>query len=141
MYLEQFEQSLMKLNPEKDTFFVYVDELLAQIPEEKYASLIPIIFKFFEHHPLADCGAPGALVHCIETDYPHYKEILQDSLKRAPSYNAILMVNRILNSPLSEKDRAEYTAMLQDVANDQHLFQALRKEANELVEYQSAKNS
>ena len=141
IYLEIFEQSLMKLNSEDDEFELYVDELFEQIPEEKHESLIPIIFKFFERNPLANCCAPGTLVHCIENCYPNYKEILKSSLKRVPSYNAILMVNRILNSKLSEKVRAEYTSLLQDICNDPDIFQELRKEANGFIEYQSAKNS
>jgi len=135
--VEQFEIELMKLNPEGDQFYLQVDELLESVSQELYEALIPSIFSFFESHPIENCGMPGTLVHLVEDFYPNYKSILLQSLAKAPSYNAILMVNRILNSKLSKQDREEYISTLVEIRDNQEIKPELRKDAEEYIDYQS----
>ncbi len=136
-----FETELMKLSPTDDEFPLQVDELVEAIPEDLYESLIPSIFHFFESHPLEECGMLSGLVHLVENYYPNYKQILLGSLKEAPSYSSILMVNRILNSNLSEGERKEYTSILIDLSNNSNVHGDLQKNAKHFIEYQSEKNS
>jgi hypothetical protein len=96
-----FEKRLMVLDPIDDDFPYLVDELLDSIDQNYHQDLIPSIFKFFEENSLNDCGMPGTLVHFVEYFDPFYLEILIESIKRKPSYNTILMTNRILNSDLN----------------------------------------
>lgn len=131
----------MALDPRNDEFVLSVDSLLESLPVECHESLIPAIFRFFEKHPLEDCGAPGTLVHLAEHFYPSYKSILLNSLARAPSYNAILMANRILNSNLSAQERQEYLSALSDVAIQPGVNPALAKQARHFIEHQAKKHS
>ena len=138
---ENFEARLMELDPRDDEFVLSVDTLLESLPVECHESLIPAIFRFFEKYPLEDCGAPGTLVHLTEHFYPSYKSILLNSLARAPSYNAILMTNRILNSNLSAQERQEYLSALSDVAIQPSVNPVLAQQARHFIEHQAKKHS
>ncbi|MEI4549480.1 hypothetical protein [Pseudoalteromonas spongiae] len=136
--IEEFEIRLMRVNPEEDNFALQIDELVESVPDELFEALIPSIFRFFEKHSLQDCGMPGTLVHLVEDFYPSYKSLLLDSLEKAPSLNAILMTNRILNSQLSPHERQEYTSALEAIRDNTNVHSELRKEAKEFIEYQNS---
>ena len=135
--VRNFEIRLLELNPRGDSFVLEVDKLVESVPPSYQASLIPAIFRFFEKYPLEDCGAPGTLVHLTEHFYPSYKGILLESLARAPSLNALLMVNRVLNSNLSEQEREEYFSALRGVAERVDIHQSLANQASRFISYQS----
>lgn len=129
----------MQLDPRDEEFIVRVDALLESVPSDYHKDLIPTIFRFFEKYPFEDCGAPGTLVHLIEHFYPSYRSILLDSLARTPSYNAILMINRILNSELGARERQEYLSTLQGILALPNINPALAEKARKLIEYQNEK--
>jgi len=137
----EFETELLKLNPTDDEFPLQVDELVEAVPEELHESLIPSVFRFFEYYSLEECGMPGGLVHLIERYYPNYKQMLMESLRKTPSLSSILMVNRILNSNLSNGERKEYITALVELSNNATVHDELQKEASDYIEYQSDKNS
>jgi hypothetical protein len=116
--IEEFEQKLRGLDPDEVDFVLSVDALV----EELSPAIAPLVYepilRFFEAHPEADCGAPGTLLHHVEAFYPNYALALRRSVRRVPSYNGVLMINRILNSKLSESERAEYLAILRSVIGD-----------------------
>lgn len=134
--IDKFQAELMKLKPEDDEFLTLVDDLIESIPEEIHLSFIPSIFKFFETHPLSECGMPGGLVHLVEKFYPSYERILKNSLQKTPSYSSMLMVNRILNSNLSKNNRKEYTDILVRLSNDNNMEEKLRSKAKSILKYQ-----
>ena len=112
-----------------------VDELVEAVPDaEKDAGLIEPIFAFFEAHPLDDMGAPGTLVHLLEEFYPRYAERLLCSLRTRPSYSAILLTNRILNSRLSAQKRSKYRSALAEAVAAPDLPKTLRDLANHFLE-------
>lgn len=124
---KEFEKQLLRLDPTAADFLLRVDELVEAVPEfDRNDGLIEPIFTFFEAHPLEDMGAPGTLVHLTEGLYPSYVERLLDSLRAQPSYNAILMVNRILNGRLSTEERSKYMSALVETANTPNLPRSLR---------------
>lgn len=135
--ITNFELDLMKLNPRSDNFVIKVDQLLEQYENEDYEPLIPAILSFFEKHPVDDCGAPGTLVHLIENYYPNYVPQLIESVNRRPTYNTILMINRILNSELTSQQRQELMRLLNNIKSDQKLESELRNEAADFIEYQN----
>ena len=141
MDITQFELELLKLKPDNDDFAYVVDQLVELVPIELRESLISSIFKFFESHPLEECGMPGPLIHLIEDYYPKYKDILLTSLQKVPNSSSILMVNRILNSTLSEEERGEYIASLEAITNNEKVNQQLQDEASSYLNFQSEKNS
>ena len=135
-----FEIHLLELDPREDSFVLRVDKLVESVPLSCQADLIPSIFRFFEKYPLEDCGAPGTLVHLTEHFYPSYKDILLESLARAPSLNALLLVNRMLNSDLPEQEREEYFSALRDVAERVDIHPSLANQASRFISYQSQKS-
>ncbi|RYD83679.1 MAG: hypothetical protein EOP84_07530 [Verrucomicrobiaceae bacterium] len=112
---DEFRDRLMRLDPYADEFVIHADELVAQLAPEIADSVFPAVFEFFEAAPDADCGAPGVLVHHIERYYPNYVSGLRESVRRRPSYNGVLMINRILNSDLDETSRTELMEILRAV--------------------------
>ena len=114
--VDEFERRLVQLDPERFDFVLRADELIAALSPEIAPQVYAAILRFFEAHPEARCGAPGTLVHHIENYYPNYVATLRESVTRAPSYNGVLMINRILNSSISEADRHEYVSILRSVA-------------------------
>lgn len=137
----EFEESIMSLDPTDDDFVLQVDNLVESVEEKNYEQLIPSIFRFFESHPLDDCGAPGTLVHLVENFYPNYKDSLLNSIKNSPNVVAILMVNRILNSNLSPQERDEYLSALNIVALNGEISDRLNNKAKHFIEYQASKSS
>lgn len=113
--VDDFRNQLMRLDPYADEFVIDADELVEALSPE----IADSVFEFFEAAPDADCGAPGTLVHHVEQYYPNYLPGLKESARRKPSYNGVLMINRILNSDLSKAERAELMEILQAVVADQ----------------------
>ena len=139
--IKEFEKELMGLSPRDDDFSYLVDDLLSKVPEESMQQIIPSIFRFFEAHPLDECGCLGALVHLIEDFYPSYVEQLKKSLESRPSYNTILMLNRILNSDLDERERIDYINLLKSISLDSKVETQLREEAAHYAESQTCGSS
>ncbi|MCR6480697.1 hypothetical protein NU688_31400 [Variovorax sp. ZS18.2.2] len=132
---KEFEQQLLRLDPAATDFVLRVDQLVEAVPEsDRNEGLIEPIFAFFEAHPLDDMGAPGTLVHLTEGFYPSYTERLLDSLRTQPSYNAILMMNRILNGQLSDQERSKYMSALVETAKTPDLPKTLRDLAHRFLE-------
>src|SRR5688572_2445555 len=98
--MDEFERHLSQLDPEHVAFVLRVDELIVQLSPSLKAYAYQPIFRFFEAHPGAHCGAPGTLVHHVEAYYPNYVTALVESVRRISTYNTVLMVHRILNSEL-----------------------------------------
>jgi hypothetical protein len=136
---KEFEQQLLRLDPAAADFVLSVDELVAAVPAaEKDDGLIEPIFAFFEAHPLDDMGAPGTLVHLLEESYPRYTERLLCSLRTRPSYNSILLTNRILNGQLSAQERSKYMSALAEAVSTPDLPKTLRDLANHFLERRRA---
>lgn len=133
--LREFEHQLFRLDPAATDFLLRVDELVEAVPEsDRNEGLIEPIFAFFEAHPLDDMGEPGTLVHLTEGFYPSYTERLLDSLRTQPSYNAILMANRILNGRLSDQERSKYMSALVETAKTPDLPRALQDLVHRFLE-------
>jgi hypothetical protein len=135
-YVSMFKRELFALDPEAVDFSLLVDSLVTAVPEEQHTLLIPTIFRFFETFPLIHAGAPGTLVHFTESFYPEYVERLFESLKQCPSVSTVLMVNRILNSKLSGKERVQYLNALEVVAQNEAFPALVRNDARHFLEYQ-----
>jgi len=76
--------------------------------------IVEPIFRYIEKYPDADYGAPGPLVHLLESGKAYEAE-LAASIARHPTGTAVLMVGRILNSSLSY-ERQDYWLKVLDVA-------------------------
>jgi hypothetical protein len=122
-----FEERLHGLDPDVHDFVLRIDKLIADLDPKLGSAVTPVVFRFFENHPTSDMGAPGTLVHYLESFFPSYVELLKSSALLRPSYNSILMINRILNSSdCPTPDRMEYLGILDTIAKNDQLDDDLR---------------
>ncbi len=131
--IEEFERLLNELNPDDDAFVLQTDKLICELEPLLNDKVYPAIFRFFESHADADCGAPGTLVHFVEHYYPNYVEALLDSVRRTTSYNGVLMVHRILNSKIDDDLRRQLLSVLTLAADDVRASKQVREMAAEFV--------
>jgi hypothetical protein len=135
--LGEFEQRISALDPEQVDFVLRADDLVAALSQEIAPLVYEPILRFFEAHPRADCGAPGTFVHHVEDYYPNYVVALRQSVSRAPSYNGVLMLNRILNSKISDAERVEYLAILRSVISNASAPDTVRSMAKRFLDRQA----
>jgi hypothetical protein len=101
-------------------------------------TIIPEMFRLMERLPGADLGSPGPLVHTLEA-IPGYEPYLAESMRRKPSSLSVWMVNRILNSYVSEDRRAFWLALLKRAAGDPELIESVRSDARDFLSLQLKK--
>lgn len=111
-----FSDRLNRLDPNDDAFVLRVDDLVEQTSPTTLEIAYLAIFQFFEAYPENDCGMPGTLVHVMEDYYPNYVDDLMNSIRRTPSTNTVLMVNRILNSDVDGDLRSRLIECLRDAS-------------------------
>jgi hypothetical protein len=138
--VEKFIRSLRELAIPEDEFML--EGLLYQLTEPLEAvgdidPAIPHIFRFFERYPDAEHGSPGALVHFLERFPKRYESELIASLKRAPAPHPVWMVNRILNSNLSEKQRNEWMEVLRSVETNPNSSEMAVIQAESFLKHQT----
>lgn len=137
---ERFEKALFLIQPRDDEgHLLEIDTLIEQVNPEDLDLCFTPIFKYFEAYAEYDFGAPGTLVHFLESGYPRYMPELRKSLERRPSYNSVLMVNRILNSNLESSERQELMSTLTQVQKREEVCGAVRSLATMFVESQRRK--
>jgi hypothetical protein len=129
----QFEEKLKSLDPAEVDFVLRVDEFVGDLSLQIAPMVYEPIFRFFEAHPSADCGAPGTLVHHVEDYFPNYVTALRQSVARTPSYNGVLMINRILNSKLSDEERTENLAVLRSAVDHDSAPETVRAMARRFL--------
>jgi hypothetical protein len=134
---DEFENRLLLLDPEEDAFVIHADELIEDLSPSINDKVYEPIFRFFELHPLADCGAPGTLVHHVEDYYPNYVEALIDSVHRKTSYNGVLMIHRILNSDVDDELRRRLFDAVLRASNDATAAPHVREMAVRFVQLHS----
>jgi hypothetical protein len=133
---QEFGRRLLELDPAAISHPRDVDALLAQVAESDHQELIPFIFAFFEAHPSNDAGAPGTLVHLVEHYDPEYRPFLLESVSRTPSFFSTLMINRLLNSDLTDTERNEYVQVLKDVLANSVTPERVRRVSAEFLVWQ-----
>jgi hypothetical protein len=92
------------------------------------------LLKLLEKYPDADFGAPGPVVHFVERFFKKgYEALLVASLKRKPTAHTLWMLNRIING-VQGKQKKEYVALMQEIADDGALPEGIRSVAKEFLE-------
>lgn len=129
-----FSDQLNRLDPNDDDFVLRVDDLVEQTSPDTLEIAYSAIFRFFEAHPESDCGMPGTLVHMMEDYYPNYIDSLLESVKRTPSTNTVLMVNRILNSDVDSDLRNRLVECLRDASMNDGGSPLVKEEAQRYLE-------
>ncbi len=121
---------LQKLEAALDTLF--------QLPQPERG--VKTLFRLFERFPNEDGnGIFWTVLHGLEK-LPGYEPYLKESIKRVPMEFNLLMVNRLLNSPLSNVQRQEWLASLREVENNPQSSDAAKEQARHFIEYQSERS-
>jgi hypothetical protein len=134
--VEQFIKNLQEFVPHENDNSLDLDKLLEGLEElENDVSVSSAMFELMEKYPEADFVAPGVLVHTIE-DISGYEEGLIRSVKNVPMYLNVLMINRILNTNLSQRERDSYLELLKSVSKNPDATSDAKASAKDFLEYQ-----
>jgi hypothetical protein len=111
-------------------------DALMSVPDKEKA--IPELFSVMERMPDTELGSPGPLVHTLERIHGYEHELVR-SVHRRPSLLSVWMVNRILNSDLSDEARRSYLALLDEAANHPNAPESVGMDARSFLELQMRK--
>lgn len=140
---EDFLQKLNALCPADDDpeLEATLYELIGLLDDAEDAQgVIPNIFEYFERFPHANHGSPGPLVHFIERYYPEYVDTLIESIERKPTMHTIWMINRILNSSLTEEKRTKLMNLLEAASKHSLADEMIKEEAEGFIKHQKQRN-
>jgi hypothetical protein len=117
-----------------------LEDLLEPLPADPAtaAALAPAVLALVEAHPEAALGTPGPLVRRLEAA-EGIGPLLRASLRRAPADLTTWMANRRLNTRLDRDERAEWLAVLTDVAGNQAAAPGVRASANAFLDFQASR--
>jgi hypothetical protein len=113
-----------------------VDELKASPTP---ARGIDALFGVFERHPGTSSGS-GVLwtvLHTLEA-LPGYEFKLVESLRRRPSVLAVMMVNRLLNSGVTDVGEDSLIELLEGIKSNQRTQRAVKAEIESVLEGRSS---
>jgi hypothetical protein len=121
--------------PGRDDYVDFLYDLLGEDTEATADDRTFIeAFRFIERNAAANLGTPGPLIHFLERFYPRYCGHLVESVERQPTSYTLWMLNRVLNGSPSERERADFLALLARVAANSSVDQELREEARDFLE-------
>ena len=93
-------------------------EILAELEElPDCTRAVPALFGVLERFPSGEFGSPGPIVHALDAIAPCSKELAL-SLLRQPTFYTVTMVNAILNSKLSNANKAFWLSALENVQHN-----------------------
>lgn len=76
--------------------------------------IVEPLLRFMEDHEAIDFGAPGPLVHFLETFFGKgYEEHLLESVQRKPTPMTVWMLHRVINGTRRNGTDGPYLAVLQ----------------------------
>ena len=111
-------------------------DALMSAPEPEKA--IPELFSVMERLPDADLGSPGPLVHILERMHGYEGELVR-SVRRQPSPLSVWMVNRILNTDVSDDARQSYLFLLNEALKHSTAPETVREDVRGFIERQTRK--
>lgn len=120
-----------------ETNEVLLDNILDDLFENEDAELvIPTLFELIENYPEADFGAPGPIVHTLESFDGHYEDHLFSSLDKKPAPLTVLMLNRIINSLTDPIVRKKYIDLLYQISIAENINETAKEDAKRYYDYQ-----
>jgi hypothetical protein len=119
----------------RERLFELTDALMSVPAPEK---AIPELFGVMERLPATDLGSPGPLVHTLERLHGYEGELVR-SVRRQPSLLSVWMVNRILNTNLSDDARRSYIALLNEALAHPNVPETVREDIRSFIERQMRK--
>ena len=116
-----------------------LDALFEELFHNRSASLgIDAMLHVFERHPTEDgAGVFWSIVHGLES-LPGYESRLVESVRKAPSVFALLMVNRLLNAGCQEGGGVRFASLLEQVVKNQNANPEVKLKAQEILDKHEA---
>lgn len=111
--------------------------VLSELPDP--TAVFPAVFALIERFPGAELGAPGPVVHELES-LGGYNQELSLSVRRRPTNLTVWMVNRILNSLSAPQDRAPWLSLLRLAAEHPDSSEPVKRSARDFQIYQEEKH-
>jgi hypothetical protein len=116
-----------------------LDRLQPLAPELR-TPVVPAILSLIERYPEAELGSPGPLVHELES-IPGYESFLRDSVLRQPADLNVWMVNRILNSEVSQDVRLDWLDVMSQVLKHSGASKEVQQTAADFLECQHSRSA
>src|SRR6266851_2546205 len=117
----------------RERLWELTDALMNESEPEK---AIHELFSVMERLPDVGLGSPGPLVHTLERLHGYEDELMR-SVRRQPSLLSVWMVNRILNTNLSQDARHSYMALLNEALAYPHASKTVREDVRGFIELQT----
>jgi hypothetical protein len=111
-----------------------LDRLQPLAPELRTPA-VPAMLSVIERYPDAELGSPGPLVHELES-IPGYESFLMDSVLRQPADLNVWMVNRILNSEVSQDLRLGWLSVMHQVLKHARASKEVQQTVADFLEHQ-----
>lgn len=128
-YWDELKQAL-----ENEDFYE-TEQILEKVNAEEVAdSYIEPILHFMEENPDIDYGAPGPVVHFMEST-DGYEDLLIESISRTPISHTIWMLNRIVND-INSKNRKKYFKLMKKQLKRKDISDDLKEEIEEYIDFQ-----
>lgn len=109
--------------------------LASEHPERGIDALLGVLERFPEEDGY---GVFWSILHALES-LPGYQNKLIESVIRSPSEMTITMINRMLNSGLTEVDGTNLLKLMENVATNQNYSASIREEAKGYIEWQNSR--
>ncbi|QDV15462.1 hypothetical protein Pan153_00760 [Gimesia panareensis] len=111
-----------------------LDELLEELFEsESPASGIPAMLRVFERYPTEDrAGVFWSIIHGMES-LPGYEPLLIESIQSAPSESGLIMVNRLLNSGVTQINGLDLVQLFEKTTQNRSAPAEVRESARRFL--------
>ena len=118
----------------QDEEWLELDELLEELFESELpASGIPAMLRVFERYPTEDgAGVFWSIIHGMES-LPDYEPLLVESVQSAPSESGLTMVNRLLNSGVTQINSLKLVQLFEQTAQNQSAPAEVRESARRFL--------
>ncbi len=115
-----------------------LDELFGS--DQPQLGIVPLL-RVFERFPEEDgYGVFWSIVHGLES-LPGYEKPLLASINRKPTEFTVLMVNRMLNSGITEVEGVSLLTLLARVSSDSRATKGIKKDAERFLIHQRTKSN
>lgn len=112
-------------------------ELTAHLPQNQDGQLAcEALLRVLERHPHVAFGAPGPVVHTLESYGGQYEDLLLASLNRQPTSTTVWMLNRLLNAA-SAATKNQLTDQLSHLRSHPLADQETRAAAEDFYRFQT----
>lgn len=113
---------------DSDDFVGHVYELIEEWSRDPDGFVaVESVLRFMERHPDVDYGAPGPLVHFVESFYRRgYESELLSSVERRPTTHTVSMLNALINATKEPEEKKRYISALVEAGRSPLANKAVR---------------